>query len=242
MSNSKFFALWALNTVVNLLYSSRDGDIHLIFVDKDAWGPGTGIDFRRQLAEFTMEMCHPSYSSTRGRMNMYRSPTSRLPVGFPQPLHAVKKMVLVAVSINQTELLMARNNGFVDTVIIKPLRASMVEACLKQVLGVGNGRERGHELRGGVISLRNLLSGKRFLVVDDNIVNRKVAAGALNKYGAQVECVSSGKEAIQKLKHPHNFDACFMDVQMPEMDGYDISTQLILLTSLSTVSLECLKL
>jgi hypothetical protein len=29
---------------------------------------------------------------------------------------------------------------------------------------------------------------------------------------------------------------------MPEMDGYDISTQLILLTSLSTVSLECLKL
>ncbi|KAJ1382071.1 Signal transduction response regulator, receiver domain [Sesbania bispinosa] len=46
-------------------------------------------------------------------------------------------------------------------------------------------------------------------------------AGALKKYGADVVCVSSGKDAISLLKPPHEFDACFMDIQMPEMDGFE---------------------
>jgi histidine kinase 2/3/4 (cytokinin receptor) len=41
-----------------------------------------------------------------------------------------------------------------------------------------------------------------------------------------VECVNSGRAAIAKLKPPHNFDACFMDVQMPEMDGFE-ATEII---------------
>jgi histidine kinase 2/3/4 (cytokinin receptor) len=46
-----------------------------------------------------------------------------------------------------------------------------------------------------------------------------VAEGALKKHGAIVTCVESGKAALEKLKPPHSFDACFMDFQMPEMDG-----------------------
>ena len=48
----------------------------------------------------------------------------------------------------------------------------------------------------------------------------RVAAGALKKYGADVVCSDSGKSAIPMLKPPHDIDACFMDIQMPEMDGY----------------------
>lgn len=187
----------------------------MVFVDKDAWGPGTGINFPCLLAKSALEC----YSRSRARYDKYRSTSSRLPYGLS--MGKFPKMILVATSITQGEIDMAKANGFVETIIIKPLRASMVAACLQQVLGVENGRERGRETRGGG-SLQNLLSGKRILVVDDNPVNRRVAAGALNKYGAQVECVDSGRVAIQKLKPPHNFDACFMDVQMPEMDGYVI--------------------
>jgi histidine kinase 2/3/4 (cytokinin receptor) len=194
--------------------SSTAADIDMIFVDKDAWGPGTGMNFRCLLKETAIE-CHLSYQNLRTSYQ-YRSTAGRLPIGFP-----VKKMVLVATSMNDVELGMVKASGFVDTVIRKPLRASLVGACLKQILGVGDGGDQGQESRDGVSSLQNLLSGKKILVVDDNPVNRKVAAGALNKYGAQVECVHSGRAAIQKLKPPHNFDACFMDVQMPEMDGYD---------------------
>jgi histidine kinase 2/3/4 (cytokinin receptor) len=70
-----------------------------------------------------------------------------------------------------------------------------------------------------VFKLGNLLIQKRILVVDDNAVNRKVAEGVLRKYGAVVTCVDGGKAALKMLKPPHNFDACFMDLQMPEMDG-----------------------
>jgi len=55
---------------------------------------------------------------------------------------------------------------------------------------------------------------KQILVVDDNAVNRRVAKGFLQKYGAKVTSVESGMAALKVLKLPHNFDACFMDLQM----------------------------
>lgn len=108
--------------------------------------------------------------------------------------------------------------SLVDTVINKPLRASTVAACLQQVLGMEKQQKK--ELSNGPTNLRNLLAGKNILVIDDNKVNLRVAASALKKYGARVECAESGKDALSLLQLPHKFDACFMDVQMPEMDGY----------------------
>jgi histidine kinase 2/3/4 (cytokinin receptor) len=95
----------------------------------------------------------------------------------------------------------------------------MLAASLQRAMGVGNkGNPRNGEHQ--ALSLNHLLSGRKILIVDDNSVNRTVAAGALKKYGAGVVCVSSGIEAITMLTPPHEFDACFMDIQMPEMDGY----------------------
>jgi arabidopsis histidine kinase 2/3/4 (cytokinin receptor) len=103
-------------------------------------------------------------------------------------------------------------------VILKPLRASMLQVSLRRALG---GIDKVH-CKNGVVgnsALGSLLHKKQILVVDDHIVDLKVAAGALKKYGAEVTCSDSGKKAIALLKPPHNFDACFMDIQMPEMDG-----------------------
>ena len=100
--------------------------------------------------------------------------------------------------------------------ILKPLRAGMLAASLHRFMGVGINRNG--ELP--VHSLRHLLLGRKILIIDDNKVNRIVAAGALKRYGADVVCKNSGIDAIRLLTPPHRFDACFMDIQMPEMDGY----------------------
>ncbi|KAE8724569.1 Histidine kinase 4 [Hibiscus syriacus] len=47
------------------------------------------------------------------------------------------------------------------------------------------------------------------------------STGALKKFGAAVECAESGKAALKLLQIPHSYDACFMDIQMPEMDGFE---------------------
>lgn len=129
------------------------------------------------------------------------------------------KLFILANSINSSRAGVSVNGFPTPFIIMKPLRASMLAASLQRAMGVGNkGNCTNGELSG--ISLSKLLQGRKILIVDDNNVNLRVAAAALKKYGADVICTDSGKKALTFLQPPHQFDACFMDIQMPEMDGY----------------------
>jgi len=65
----------------------------------------------------------------------------------------------------------------------------------------------------------------RVLVVEDNRTNQVVAAGMLKMNGCHCECVSSGREALDAVRHSR-FDLIFMDCNMPEMDGYEATARL----------------
>jgi signal transduction histidine kinase/CheY-like chemotaxis protein len=59
----------------------------------------------------------------------------------------------------------------------------------------------------------------RLLLVEDNIVNQKVAMHMLVKIGYEVDLAADGKQALDRLAAVR-YDAVLMDCQMPEMDGY----------------------
>jgi CheY-like chemotaxis protein len=56
--------------------------------------------------------------------------------------------------------------------------------------------------------------------VEDNIVNQKLAMRMIEKFGFQVDAASNGKEALKTLEG-FRYDVVLMDIQMPELDGFD---------------------
>jgi CheY-like chemotaxis protein len=65
----------------------------------------------------------------------------------------------------------------------------------------------------------------RILLAEDNRINQKVAVGTLTAAGHQVTVANNGKEALAALeKQP--FDVVLMDVQMPEMDGFEATAHI----------------
>jgi signal transduction histidine kinase/CheY-like chemotaxis protein len=60
----------------------------------------------------------------------------------------------------------------------------------------------------------------RILLVEDNVVNQRVASGLLTRRGHQVTIAQDGAEALARLEH-ETFDLVLMDLQMPVMGGLD---------------------
>jgi PAS domain S-box-containing protein len=76
--------------------------------------------------------------------------------------------------------------------------------------------------RRATTELVNLFAGRRarILLAEDNITNQQVALGILKKLGLSADAVADGKEALKSLETVP-YDIVFMDVQMPEMDGFE---------------------
>jgi PAS domain S-box-containing protein len=69
-------------------------------------------------------------------------------------------------------------------------------------------------------TLHERKKGLRILLAEDNLVNRTLVVRLLEKHGNTVEVAVDGREALAKFEE-RNFDLVLMDMQMPEMDGFE---------------------
>ncbi|MFN4103190.1 MAG: ATP-binding protein [Tepidimonas sp.] len=69
------------------------------------------------------------------------------------------------------------------------------------------------------------LSGRRVLLVEDNLVNQRVAAKVLERFGLVVAIASDGRQALEYLAD-EDADLVLMDCQMPGMDGWETTRRL----------------
>ncbi len=93
------------------------------------------------------------------------------------------------------------------------------------------------------------LAGRRLLIVDDNATNLRILEHQLVGYGAVPVLVGSGAEALARVAADPPYDACLLDLHMPDMDGDEVAARLretdggasmplILLSSSASVSAD----
>jgi two-component system sensor histidine kinase/response regulator len=111
--------------------------------------------------------------------------------------------------------------GF-DAYLTKPVKQSQLYDCLAAVTGLQ--KEAPADQAKAIVTRHSLADDKkrkvRILLVEDNIINTKVALHILERFGYNADAVTNGKQAVKVLETA-SYDLVFMDCQMPEMDGYE---------------------
>jgi len=109
----------------------------------------------------------------------------------------------------------------VSAYLLKPIRQSELREAIAKVLG--NRQPEGMislVTRYSLIEARERSEILRILVAEDNLVNQRLVVRLLEKRGHRVVVAANGGEALAALER-ESFDIILMDVQMPEMDGFE---------------------
>ena len=109
----------------------------------------------------------------------------------------------------------------VSAYLLKPIRQSELREAIARVLGARD-QEGTIPLvtRFSLGDARDRSEIQRILVAEDNLVNQRLIVRLLEKRGHRVAVAGNGQEVLAALDK-ENFDLILMDVQMPEMDGFE---------------------
>jgi PAS domain S-box-containing protein len=103
--------------------------------------------------------------------------------------------------------------------LFKPFKQSE----LLDAMSIALSRQSAEAAKPPLITRHSLREGRptrTVLVAEDNIINQRLAVRLLEKHGHTVEVAANGREALAALQK-QSFDAVLMDVQMPEVDGFE---------------------
>jgi signal transduction histidine kinase/DNA-binding response OmpR family regulator len=111
----------------------------------------------------------------------------------------------------------------VDGFLQKPLFPSAIADCLNKYIGSGGSADAAEARREEVESF----AGYRILLAEDVEINREIVLALLEPTGLGIDCAENGAAALAMFaRDPERYDMIFMDVQMPEMDGYEATERI----------------
>jgi PAS domain S-box-containing protein len=127
--------------------------------------------------------------------------------------------ILMVTAYDADELGHAQGGLPVVEVLTKPVTPSMLFDAVAKAFGSGDLVRASHSLAGDPVARLASVSGATILLAEDNRINQQVALELLSSWGFTVLVAADGLEAVAAVKH-RPFDLVLMDMQMPEMDGY----------------------
>jgi len=139
-------------------------------------------------------------------------------------------MIMLTVRGFRGDAKLAKDAGF-SAYLTKPIRQSQLVDCLMTLfIKKESANSQIANTYDELITIHSLSESRkdkkiRILLAEDNSVNRKLVIKIIEKAGYNVDAVENGLQAIEALKI-YDYDIVLMDVQMPEMDGFE-ATEMI---------------
>jgi CheY-like chemotaxis protein len=138
-------------------------------------------------------------------------------------LPPAKSVIIMISAAEWTTIEEEAKKAGVDKFLSKPLFPSAIADCINECLGSGNlcAAEETHAEQG------DNFAGFRILLAEDVEINREIVQALLEPTALGIDCAENGAKAVMMYNAaPERYDAIFMDVQMPEMDGYEATRQI----------------
>jgi two-component system sensor histidine kinase/response regulator len=114
-----------------------------------------------------------------------------------------------------------------DGFLVKPVTKSMLVDSLVSVFATSVATDAAPVM--AAHDAPQPLRGARILLTEDNAINQQIAVELLEGVGAKVQVANNGREAVDALlpgPYPPPYDMVLMDLQMPEMDGYQATARI----------------
>ena len=126
-------------------------------------------------------------------------------------------VVIMASAIERDEIEEKAREAGVEYFISKPIFPSVLVDCINECLG-------GKSVSGSQHEEKRDYRGYNLLLAEDVEINREIVISLLEDTGIEIECAENGKIAVDMFsENPQKYDMIFMDIHMPEMDGFEAS-------------------
>ena len=134
--------------------------------------------------------------------------------------------IIVATAFNHQEVKAQAKEAGAAAFLVKPLNHSIIFDSIMNVFASNMpSQQTGIKARVDNLGDIAVIQGKRVLLVEDNEINQLVATEILKGAGVNVDIAENGRIACEKVAR-RKYDAVLMDLQMPEMDGYEATTRI----------------
>jgi CheY-like chemotaxis protein len=135
---------------------------------------------------------------------------------------SAKSVVIMITAAEWSTIEAEAKKAGVDKFLSKPLFPSAIMDIIKECISLDR-----RQMENAQNNLDGIFEGRHILLAEDVDINREIVLTLLEPTKAAIDCAENGVEAVRMFREaPHKYDMILMDVQMPEMDGYDATKQI----------------